>query len=280
MTRRTFLVTALSACAASRQSFVAGIVPAGRNATNSVETFWNHCDEVSALGFHHIEFNNTRAKIAEAYLDRTSAFRDEMARRNLKLAGLALFSRAAARDAPVEQHMRLGRFLEATGGKYITHMIAPGEALNESTDDAAYRALDLKQWAANANEIGRHLLGEHGIKLAYHPEQGEVRTRLYQRVLESTDERYVYFLPDTGHLAAGGADPVEDCRAHRTRLVCVHLKDFKSVKPGDVPFGEGSVNLRGVLDELTGFAGYVMGESGGTNPSMRDYMTGALHLTL
>lgn len=271
---------ACAARAASPQSFFAGIVPAGRSTGNAVEAFWNHCDEVSALGFHHMEFNNTRAQIAEAYLDRVPVFRNEMTRRNLKLAGLALFSHAAERDAPVEQHMRLGRFLEAAGGKYITHMIAPGEALNESTDEAAYRALDWKQWAANANQIGKRLIGEYGIKLAYHPEQGEVRTGIYRPFLESTDPRYVFFLPDTGHLAAGGADPVELCKAYRTRLVCVHLKDFKAAKPGDVTFGEGVVNLSGVISALKGFTGYVMGESGGTNPSMRDYMTGPLGMTL
>lgn len=273
----------MSACvarAASPQSFHAGIVPAGRSAANAVEAFWSHCDEVSALGFHRIEFNNTRAQIAEACLNRTSAFRDEMARRNLKLAGLALFSHAAKRDAPVEQHMRLGRFLEAVGGEYITHMIAPGEALNESTYDAVYRALDWKQWAANANDIGKRLTEEYGVKLAYHPEQGEVRTNIYKRFLEATDPRYVFFLPDTGHLAAGGADPVEACNAYRTRLVCVHLKDFKAAKPGDVPFGEGVVNFRAVIGALAGFTGYVMGESGGTNPGMHDYMTGPLGMTL
>ncbi len=279
MTRRELLIATSAGCvarAASPQTFIAGIVPAGRS------DFWTNCDEVSSLGFHHIEFNNTRAQIAEAYLDRVEEFKDQMARRDVHLAGLALFSRAADRESPSDKHMVLGRFLEAVGGKYITHMLAPGDVLNEPSDVAAYSSIDLKTWAANAYEIGKRLIHEHGIKFAYHPEQGEVRLGLYKQFLDSTDDRYVFFLPDTGHIASGGADAVEVLKTYRSRLACVHLKDFKSVKAGDVPFGQGEVNLAGVIAELrrTSFSGYVMSESGGTNPSMRDYMTGTLDLRI
>jgi hypothetical protein len=67
------------------------------------------------------------------------------------------------------------------------------------------------------------------------------------------------------------------------------LKDFspnvsgdKKMKAGNVPFGEGVANLPGVIAELqrTRFNGWILGESGGTNQAMRDYMTGALHMRL
>jgi hypothetical protein len=76
MTRRKFLVAAGASCAAHaapHQSFAAGIVPAGRSSSaNQVATFWSHCDEAAALGFHRIEFNNARARIAEYYTGRIS----------------------------------------------------------------------------------------------------------------------------------------------------------------------------------------------------------------
>ena len=290
MNRRRFLAAvagaiALQADASAGQPFTAGIVPAGRSsAPGQVEGFWQHCDEVANLGFHHIEINNTRAKIAESYLDRIPEFKDEMARRGLHMAGLALFSRASAEGDHSEltaQHLALGRFLAAVGGKYITHMLAMAEVLNEPADAVAYRAVDLNTWVKNANEIGRRLLNGHGIKLAYHPEQGEVRTGLYKRFLESTDGRFVYFLPDTGHIASGGADPVEVCQIYRSRLACVHLKDFapttpdgKSVKAGNVPFGAGTVHFADLIAylKMSNFTGYVMGEGGGTNDVMRDHM--------
>jgi sugar phosphate isomerase/epimerase len=208
MNRREFLLmpaalaVPLLAPRASRQTFSAGVVPSGRTSPGEVKDFWSHCDEVASLGFHRIEVNNTRAKIAEYYSDRVSEFTDAMAGRNLTLVGLAQFSRAAEDEVHpelIDQHMLLGRFLAAVGGKYVTHMIAPGPELNEAKDEAVYRQIDMRRWAENANAIGRRLLEQWGIKLAYHPEQAEVRSELYSRFLDRTDERYVYLLPDTGH---------------------------------------------------------------------------------
>jgi sugar phosphate isomerase/epimerase len=297
MKRRQFLAVAAggaaSLCAdgSASQTFTAGIVPSGRSSTpGQVKAYWTHCDDVASLGFHHIEINNTRAKIAEYYSGRISEFKDAMARRGLSMTGLALFSRAAEsheRQELIDRHMLLGRFLAAVGGKYVTHMIATGDVLNEPVDQAAYRQIDLKTWANNANEIGSRLRNEYDVKLAYHPEQGEVRSGLHRRFLDSTDERFVYFLPDTGHIASGGANAVEECRAYQSRLACVHLKDFaplkmneKPAKAGNVPFGAGVVNLAGVIAELrkSGFTGYVMSESGGTNQVMHDYMVSVLNL--
>jgi inosose dehydratase len=110
-----------------------------------------------------------------------------------------------------------------------------------------------------------------------------------QRSLHATDERYVYLLPDTGHLASGGADVVDVCKSYSARLACVHLKDFtpraidgNAPKAGNVPFGEGSVDLAGVIQLLReiDFGGFVMSESGGTNQQMRDYMVHALGLSI
>jgi sugar phosphate isomerase/epimerase len=297
--RRRFLEVSLAATlagharAATAQPFTAGAVPSGRlGSAGHVEEYWNQCDELAQLGFRAIEINNTRVQIAEYYADRVPEFRQEMSKRGLTLAGLALFSRAAEssdRTNLLNSHMLLGKFLSAVGGLYITHMIAVGEILNESQDDSVYSQIDLKTWARNADEIGKRLREDHGIRLGYHPEQGEIRTGLYKRFLDSTDDRYVYFLPDTGHLASGGADAVEICRTYRARLLGVHLKDFspkvttgKGLKAGNVPFGEGVVDLPGVVTDLrrTEFRGYVMGEGGGANAVMRDFMTGKLHLRL
>ncbi|HEY1945366.1 MAG TPA: hypothetical protein VGG97_00050, partial [Bryobacteraceae bacterium] len=168
MKRRQFLAAvaggaaSLRATGSASQTFTAGIVPSGRSSTlGQVEGYWTHCDEVASLGFHHIEINNTRTKIAEHYSSRISEFKDAMAGRGLNMTGLALFSRAAEsreRQELIDSHMLLGRFLAAVGGKYVTHMIATGDVLNEPVDEAAYRQIDLKTWINNANEIGRRLL--------------------------------------------------------------------------------------------------------------------------
>jgi sugar phosphate isomerase/epimerase len=167
-------------------------------------------------------------------------------------------------------------------------MIAPSTVLNEVTDEEAYRQIDLKVWVRNLTEVARTVFEQTGIKVAYHPEQREVSHHLYDQVLQNTDGRYVHFIADVGHFAAGGADPVKVCRKYRKRLVAVHLKDYSSappagtaIKAGDVPFGKGIVNLPGILTELerSGFTGWVMGESGAGDEAMYQYMSRELNLT-
>jgi sugar phosphate isomerase/epimerase len=298
MNRRDFLQSSLAFAIVcppqmpSNQTFKAGIVPYGKTAAESgIQEFWAHCDEVAAIGVHRIEFNNTRTKVAEYYVSRVQEFLDRMAKRKLKLTAVAQFSRMGDRLALQEtktQHLLLGQFLAGVGGTYITHMIAPGTLLNESIDDEDYRRIDVGLWARHANDVGRELFERWGIVLAYHPEQREVSSGLYERFLEATDERSIRLLADIGHLAAGGADPVKVCKIYRNRLLAVHLKDFAlapgssiPIKAGNVPFGSGTVDLRKIVAELraSNFSGWVLGESGGTNEQMYTYMTQTLGLT-
>lgn len=298
-TRRNFLRGVSSLASAffipdswPQQHFLAGIVPVGKTTVaNGPAEVLEHCGEIAQLGFHRFEVNNTRAGIAQYYVDKILEFKEQIAMRHLTLVGLAQYSRAGQTDTLaglLEQHLLIGRFLSGVGGKYITHMLAPGEILNES-DEPAYENVDVKVWARNANEIGRRLFDQWGIKLGYHPLRAEVTGALYKRVLDLTDDRSVFLIADIGHLAAGGADPIEVCRVYRQRLIAVHLKDFsptqspgKGIKAGNVPFGQGIVNIPGVVAELerTKFPGWVLGESGGTNLAMRDYMVRSLQMTL
>jgi inosose dehydratase len=298
-TRRDFLRSAscfasglLMPTSSPQQLFRAGAIPVGRTtAANGRAEVLAYCDEFAQVGFHHYEVNNTRAGIAQIYVDKVLEFKEQMAMRHLTLVGLAQYSRAQQSDALaelLEQHMLIGRFLAGVGGKYITHMLAPGEILNEG-DEAAYKEVDVKIWARNANEIGRRLFDQWGIKFGYHPLRAEVTGGLYKRFVDLTDDRFVFLISDIGHLAAGGADPIEVCRLYRQRLIAIHLKDYsltpsqeKGTKAGNVPFGQGIVNMAGVVAELqrTKFAGWVLGESGGTNLAMRDYMVRSLHIML
>jgi sugar phosphate isomerase/epimerase len=297
MSRRDFLQKFVAFAASFpmqmrfNQTFKTGLVPSGKTSTgDSVQEFWAHCDEVAATGAHQIEFNNTRIKIAEHYSSRVPEFLDRMTERRLKLTAVAQFShmgnRADLRENKTK-HILLGQFLANVGGAYITHMIAPGEVLNESADNEDYRKIDVRSWVNNANELGHELFERSGIVLAYHPEQREVSSGLYKRFLEATDERYIRLLADIGHLAAGGIDPVKVCRTYRNRLIAIHLKDFAPspsngapIKAGNVPFGSGIVNLPQIVTELhkSNFSGWVLGEGGGTDEQMYTYMKQELDL--
>ncbi|WP_172838233.1 sugar phosphate isomerase/epimerase family protein [Terriglobus roseus] len=272
--------------------FKVGLVPFGKTTVETgVQDFWNHAHEVAALGVHDIEFNNTRAQIAEAYLRRLPELREGMSALGIRMPGLAQYShmdKQSELEAIRQQHLLLGEFMSKIGGHYITHMIAPSSILNEVADEAAYSQIDLKTWIKNLNEVARNVFEQWGVKLAYHPEQREVNHHLYEQVLQSTDERFVHFVADVGHLAAGGEDAVEACKKYRKRLVAVHLKDFSPTPPngsvlkaGDVAFGKGNVDLAGIVAELkrSRFTGWVMGESGAGDEAMYRYMTENLRLT-
>ena len=267
--------------------------PVSRGPEARIENFWRACDDCSRLGVHYVEFNNTHRGIMEAYESRIGEYRDEMAKRGLTLLEFALYSHIHDTSKLQElagYHLRLARFLKATGGKSIVHLLAPGPQLGNG-DEESYRTMDVKAASANMNEVGKRVLQETGIRIGYHPEQGDIRAGVWERYLESTDERYFKFWPDVGHLVACGVNPLEVYRKHRARIIGTHFRDYapppepsKDGRPARgrmVPFGTGIIDLPALAAHLREirFEGAVMGEGGG-NEGMAVYMAQSLKLKL
>jgi len=86
-----------------------------------------------------------------------------------------------------------------------------------------------------------------GIVLAYHPEQREVSSGLYERFLAATDERCIRFLADVGHLCSGwrrsseGLQDLSKSLARRTSqgLRAGAWRAAFPIKAGNVSFGSG-----------------------------------------
>jgi inosose dehydratase len=109
--------------------------------------------------------------------------------------------------------------------------------------------------------------------------------------MEATDPRYFDFIPDVGHLAAGGLDPLQVYKKYRSRIIATHFRDYdpkaeferngKTEKGRFVPLGQGVVDLHGLAAYLkqADFKGQVNAE-GGRLDANRDYLTGALALDL
>ncbi|HEY8870669.1 MAG TPA: TIM barrel protein [Candidatus Limnocylindrales bacterium] len=97
----------------------------------------------------------------------------------------------------------------------------------------------------------------HGLVASYHPHLTTIVEGPEQvdRILSLSR---IGFCPDTGHLAAGGGDPVDLIRRHANRVTHVHLKDFTADPFGFHPLGRGSVDFPGVLQALraAGYAGW------------------------
>ena len=306
LNRREFLssagaVAALAAplLAQQNQTFRVGFAPlAGMQSTEKM--FWEACDECAKLGFHYIETDNTRLQIVEAYATRPAAFKQQMDKRGLTMVGFAqssAMSDPAQRDQVIEQNVRIGRFLQVVGGKYITHLFSPrpNPAVPREKVLESMSKEEFQDFARTANELGKRLRGETGVRIGYHPEGGDVRARIFDRILEATDPRYFDFWPDAGHLTAGGADPLEVYKKHYSRMIGTHFKDYdpnvewqrngRPVKGRFVPLGKGVVKFEPLVAFLkeVKFTGHVMGELDGqpeATPLMRDYFVKALKLRI
>jgi len=105
-------------------------------------------------------------------------------------------------------------------------------------------ALDDKGWAtllANLDQLADRA-ADRGVVAALHPHVGTM--------VETADEvehvlagSHVGLCVDTGHLLAGGADPVALTVAHAGRVVHVHLKDVDDavatrVRSGELTYGD------------------------------------------
>jgi inosose dehydratase len=303
--RRRFLQTAAGFAGSAlaqpqgEQTFRIGFAPE-MGGQGTIDAWWRACDECRRLGFRYVETNNGPLRLVENFGARPQQFKDEMAKRQLTLAGLALFTpmvERSQRQAVVAANMRVARFLQAVGGKYITHLFA---ASTNPTVEAQrlprhITAEGFKDFAATANEAGKLMKEELGIRIALHAEKEAVRAGVCDPIMEATDPRYFYFWADVGHLAGGGADPLALIRKYRARLIGTHLKDwdpkleseFGGVKEKGsfVPPGKGIVDFPAIVAYLkeTRFDGYNMVElSAQASPTqeMVDYLVTRLGLRL
>ena len=97
----------------------------------------------------------------------------------------------------------------------------------------------------------------HGLVASYHPHLTTIVETPDQvdRILSLSR---IALCPDTGHLAAGGGDPIDLIRRYAHRVTHVHLKDFTAEPFGFHPLGRGSVDIPGVLQALhaAGYGGW------------------------
>lgn len=281
----------------AEQKFIAGYAPF---TDGTVESFWQVCDECSALGFRYVETDNTRLKIVQAYENRTSEFKDEMDRRGLTLLGLGQFtpfSDPARRDEAIAQQMGVARFLQAVGGRYINAMFEPrpNPGVDRSKLWDAITEEETKAFADLANEIGKQMREETGIRNGYHAEGEECRIGLFRPIMEMTNPDYFDMLLDVGHMTRGGQDALAVAKTYQSRIIGFHFKDYdpeaewerngQSGKGSFVELGRGVVDFPALAAYLreTGFDGFVMGEIDGrpkAAPIMHDYMVNTLGLKI
>jgi inosose dehydratase len=298
--RRDFLRLAAAGAVVSTASLAAAATPRRRTSRIRVgyqifgwgryfpSAWWKGATTVGALGYRGIEGEYT---IAELYEGREEEFEEGMRRANVALA--ALYSttdleRPAERVENIRKNMHAAAFCRRMGSR----MIVVGGTEARAKDAELY-----KRYAAEANELGKRVYETHGVRVGVHPHVGSlVETREeIARVMDGTDPRFFFLAPDTGHLIAGGSDPVEVFRSYRDRIVHAHLKDWAPpATPGArgafQPLGKGKVDFPALLQVLQGgsFDGWLDVELDGgrdIDPAQvargaRDYITSTLKLSL
>lgn len=104
-----------------------------------------------------------------------------------------------------------------------------------------------------------------GIAVGYHPnspEQSIYRTAVdYEVLLGGLDSAVVGWIPDVGHLAKGGIDPLKWIRDYRPLVKHIHYKDMDA-SGAWAEMGAGEIDFHGITRFLieTGFDGWIVVE--------------------
>lgn len=155
----------------------------------------------------------------------------------------------ARREAELEAVDHQAAWLASLGAEVLVLAAASGGAgydASSRVDAAGWKAL-----FATLEGVAQ-IAARHRLELAVHPHWGTVveRAEDVARFLDGCDKPLCL---DTGHVALGGADPLEIARRAPDRVRHVHLKDVDpdlatAVRDGDLAYGPAV--RRGLYREL------------------------------
>ena len=107
-------------------------------------------------------------------------------------------------------------------------------------------SLDDWRWSADQfNQVATKVEAA-GMRFAYHNHFAEFTAidgvLPWDEMVKHTDPAKVSFELDCGWVIVGGQDPVHYLKQYPTRIVMLHVKDFKDNKPPSVELGTGSID--------------------------------------
>lgn len=222
ITRRTFLLTGISALAAAADKH-----PRIRIATSGF--IWQENVEegirtTARFGFHGIE--PFRQHILR-YLEKPAALKEQLDRAGISLVTCSNggpmsvdFIDPSRTDQTIEDHFRFARdFIARFGCRHFKINLG-------RRPDSGPTSEQLKLMARTLNELGKRT-ADIGLRLAPHPHIWSPleRENELRQVMELTDPRWVYLVTDTAHLRLGGMDPVAIIREFYPRVAALHFKD-------------------------------------------------------
>ena len=184
----------------------------------------------------------------------------------LRLVGgfvTAVLHEASRRAEELASVTRQADWLRVAGGEFLVLAPATGRTRYEATGDVSD-----DQWRAlfrGLDEVSE-IADQRGLTMTVHPHFGTVIERRHH-VMHFLYECGHALCLDTGHLALGGADPLEVARIAGLRVQHVHLKDVDGDLANRVrdrtlsyddgvrqglfrPLGEGVARIVDVLEHL------------------------------
>ena len=128
-----------------------------------------------------------------------------------------------------------------TGQNYIISAVLPSQG--QTVDH-------YKQSAEAFNKLGEQCK-KAGLHFGYHNHDSEFATEngtvLYDVLLKYTDPSLVTMEMDLGWVVAAGHDPFQYFNQYPGRFPLWHLKDMDKVQRRSVEFGQGKVDIKGLL---------------------------------
>ena len=172
-------------------------------------------DAIAAAGYEGTELG------PPGYFGEGDVLRERLERRGLALAGAFVPIAFGEDDEDLTELERTLTLLEAAGGQPLPVL----------ADGGPRRAVDWDRLAAGVMHAADRTR-ERGFEPTFHHHMGTaVQTPAeVERLLELTD---VGLLLDTGHLTAGGGDPLQALRDWGGRINHVHVKDVHLAMLGE-----------------------------------------------
>jgi inosose dehydratase len=205
-------------------------------------------DELAGVGYEWLELG------PYGYLPTDPArLSDELDRRGLTVTGGTMHGESGLHrpgdwPAILAKSRKVAELTAAVGGRHLIFVPVPGyrdDATGAYLEPAELQPDQWRTMVQAADELGRIIAEEYGLRLQFHPHaDSHVETQEQtERFLADTDPRYVNLCLDTGHLAYRRADSVEIIRRRPDRIGYVHIKQMdpavvERAEKEDLAFGQ------------------------------------------
>jgi inosose dehydratase len=197
---------------------------------------------IAAAGYEQIEIFDGNLL---AYEGREAAFRDLLEKNKVSLLAVycaANFIYGEIRDEELYRIEKAAAFAKKFGASEIA--LGGGATRYDGIREDDYKKL------ATALDKTAAIAAGLGMRASYHPHLGSL-VQTPEQLDRLMSLAKICLCPDTGHVVAGGGDPVAIVKKYADRIRYIHLKDI--TKDGlFCPLGEGVIDFLAIIDALKG----------------------------